>query len=215
VSTIDSAEVVDDKTVYTERLFFSGYYEKWYILPSSMMEFQQDVVATVIPELTNTRLRRIITSMPPYTPETVLDLGLLQVCSNAWDTQASQYTPLGFPSGGCAGFNWVANTARHTTPSRVLWDGTSCRKALRHFTLQRSSTLSLALSLVLPQAHGVFANLHVKPWHPGWRITCAWECRYRKYHQLYEALAVEWWQHYFNLMDMPLPSQVRTARVPM
>jgi hypothetical protein len=126
---------VDDKTVYTERLFFSGYYEKWYILPSSFMEFQQDVVATVIPELTNTRLRRIITSMPPYSPETVLDFGLIQ-------------------------------------------------------------------------AHGIFANLHVKPWHPGWRITCAWECRYRKYHQLYEALAVEWWQHYFNLMDMPLPSEV-------
>lgn len=135
MSTIDSAEVVDEKTVYTERLFFSGYYEKWYILPSSFMEFQQDVVATVIPELTNTRLRRIIQSMPPYSPETVLDFGLIQ-------------------------------------------------------------------------AHGVFANLHVKPWHPGWRITCSWECRYRKYHQLYEAVAVEWWQHYFNLMDMPLPSEV-------
>ena len=78
MSTIDSAEVVDEKTVYTERLFFSGYYEKWYILPSSFMEFQQDVVATVIPELTNTRLRRIIQSMPPYSPETVLDFGLIQ-----------------------------------------------------------------------------------------------------------------------------------------
>jgi len=32
----------------------------------------------VVPELTNTRLRRIIKSMPPYTPQTVIDFTLLQ-----------------------------------------------------------------------------------------------------------------------------------------
>lgn len=43
-----------------------------------MLEFQQDVVSTIIPELTNTRLRRVIKSMPPYTPETVIDFTLVQ-----------------------------------------------------------------------------------------------------------------------------------------
>mmetsp|Transcript_25570 Transcript_25570/g.35289 ORF Transcript_25570/g.35289 Transcript_25570/m.35289 type:complete len:783 (-) Transcript_25570:255-2603(-) len=133
VGTIDSAEVVDDKTIYTERLFFSGYFEKWYIMPSTFLEFQQDIVSTIIPELTNTRLRRVVKSLPPYSTDTIIDFSLIN-------------------------------------------------------------------------ARGVFANLHVKPWHPGWHIPCAWECRYRKFHQLYEAVAVEWWEHYYNLVDLPLPT---------
>jgi len=134
VGNVDSAERVDNQTVYTERLFFSGYYDKWYIIPSHFLEFAQDVVSVIIPELTNTRIRRVVKSMPPYTPETVIDYSMLQ-------------------------------------------------------------------------AKGIFSNLHVKPWQPGWRIPCSWECRYRKYHQLYEAVAEEWWHHYYNLMDLPIPAQ--------
>jgi hypothetical protein len=68
VGNVDSAERVDNQTVYTERLFFSGYYDKWYIIPSHFLEFAQDVVSVLIPELTNTRIRRVVKSMPPYTP---------------------------------------------------------------------------------------------------------------------------------------------------
>eukprot|EP00959_Pyramimonas_sp_CCMP1952_P242573 5069882-Pyramimonas_sp.AAC.1 len=134
VGTIDSAERVDNQTVYTERLFFSGYFDKWYIMPSHFLEFEQDVVSTIIPELTNTRIRRIVKSMPPYSLDTVIDYSMVS-------------------------------------------------------------------------AKGIFVNLHVKPWHPGWRIPCSWECRFRKYHQLYEAIAEEWWHHYYNMVDMPIPTQ--------
>mmetsp|Transcript_3699 Transcript_3699/g.7642 ORF Transcript_3699/g.7642 Transcript_3699/m.7642 type:complete len:694 (-) Transcript_3699:180-2261(-) len=134
VGTIDSAERVDNQTVYTERLFFSGYFDKWYIMPSHFLEFEQDVISTIIPELTNTRIRRIVKSMPPYSPDTVIDYSMIA-------------------------------------------------------------------------AKGIFVNLHVKPWQPGWRIPCAWECRFRKYHQLYEAVSEEWWHHYYNMVDMPIPSQ--------
>jgi len=48
------------------------------MMPSALLEFEQDVISTVVPELTNTRLRRIIKSMPPYTPQTVVDFTLLQ-----------------------------------------------------------------------------------------------------------------------------------------
>mmetsp|Transcript_13990 Transcript_13990/g.16920 ORF Transcript_13990/g.16920 Transcript_13990/m.16920 type:complete len:672 (+) Transcript_13990:130-2145(+) len=134
VGTIDSAEVVDEHgtTVFTERLFFSGYWERWNIIPNKFLEQIADVVAVMIPELTNTRLRKIIKSMPPYSQDTVVDY------------------------------------------DQIL-------------------------------AGGVYANTHVKPWIPGWRIPCAWECRYRKYQQLYEALTAEWWQLYYNLVGMSIP----------
>eukprot|EP00854_Cymbomonas_tetramitiformis_P014870 gene14870-17581_t len=134
VGTIDSAEVINEQTLYTERLFFSGYFETWTAIPSHMMEFQQDVVSTIVPELTNTRIRRIVKSMPPYTDDTIIDYTLI-------------------PAGG------------------------------------------------------IFANLHVKPWMAGWRVPCAWECRYRKFHALYEAVAEEWWYSYYNLLDLPIPSE--------
>lgn len=37
--------------------------------------------------------------------------------------------------------------------------------------------------------------------------TIAESNRYRKYHQLYEAMAAEWWMHYYNLIDLPVPTE--------
>eukprot|EP00899_Mesostigma_viride_P010293 jgi/Mesvir1/19265/Mv10345-RA.1 len=54
---------------------------------------------------------------------------------------------------------------------------------------------------------GVHNDIEVMPWMPAWRIPCAWPCRYRRLHHLYEAVMQEWWEYYYQLVELPLPKE--------
>eukprot|EP00958_Prasinococcus_capsulatus_P017825 scaffold2045_cov404-Prasinococcus_capsulatus_cf.AAC.18 len=134
VGSIDSVELVDNVTINTDRMFLTGYFDSWSIIPNSQVQVVRDIVVSLIPEVTNRRIRRVIKSMPPFSDDTVLDFSQLTV-------------------------------------------------------------------------GGIHANLRIKPWMPSWRIPCAWECRFRKHHHLYEALMDEWWRYYYDLMDVAVPPE--------
>jgi len=133
VGIIDSVERIGNATVNTDRLFLTGYFDQWTTMSSDYMEVLGDTVTKIVPELTNLRIRHVIKSMPPYTPNTVLDFAVLN-------------------------------------------------------------------------AGGVHVDTSVKPWSPGWRIPCSWECRYRKYQSLYEAVVEEWWLLYYDMCNVPQPT---------
>ena len=133
VGIVDSVERIGNATVNTDRLFLTGYFDQWTTLSSDYMEVIGDTVTKIVPELTNLRIRHVIKSMPPYTPNTVLDFAVMN-------------------------------------------------------------------------AGGVHIDTSVKPWSPGWRIPCSWECRYRKYQNLYEAVLEEWWLLYYDLVNVPQPT---------
>mmetsp|Transcript_39567 Transcript_39567/g.126262 ORF Transcript_39567/g.126262 Transcript_39567/m.126262 type:complete len:321 (-) Transcript_39567:24-986(-) len=139
VGTLDSAEKIDGHTVNSIKLFLSGYFDQWTTIPNTYLESSMQTVNKLVPEIANTRIRQVITSMPPYTKDTKLDYALV----DAGGIQAD------YESG-------------------------------------------------------------MVPWKPAWRIPCAWECRYRKYHHLHEATLEEWWHYYYDLVDLPLPQDRAT-----